>query len=478
MKAIRNFMESVIRGIRGNTLLIGIASLIWLLYRSGTNPARLRYPCQQACMANVSLYLSPVVLLAAQRIIRAREKLTLKSVTRAVLAVSLILLLFLFADTVGGKLFRPGILQAAQAKASSAAVPQSRHILPPNRVVSVHDSKATNWDYQTGYYWQYIDQKVVDDMVAQGVEALTGKDSIKGAWKDLIPYKPGDDIAIKCNFNNSQSDDYNNKMDVDAETVNAVVAGLQLVGVPPEHIWITDPSKVVPKKVRERMRTPGVQFASATGSKDVPNYHIIDYVEANSPDASVAQCPAGEKIRPSKVLVDAEHLINIPLLKSHIKYITGALKNHYGSVIYKDNDRWSMHAYFEEGGKRSVSEMEQTNILADINNNPNIRDKTRLILGDGLFGNPHGHLQPPERWAIFGNDDPNMLFFSRDPVALDSVMMDYIVAERGPQEHEHLHAAMALGLGVHDHWDSFEHKHYHLIDYKIIGLDKLLKPGA
>jgi len=489
MRNLKSFYQSVIRRIRGNGILIGIASLIWLLYRSGTNPARLRYPCQQACMANVSLYLSPVVLLAAKRVIRAREQVTARAVIRAVGIVSLLLLLFFVVDAAGGRLWqritRPAALTAASSGTTGdaegapgaanlpayVASPPPQRALPPSRVVSVHDSRATGWDYQTGYYWQCIDQEVVDDMVAQGIRALTGKDNLKDAWSDLIPYQPGDDVAIKCNFNNSGSDDYNNKMDVTAETVNAVVAGLLLIGVPPEHIWITDPSRLVPRKVRERMRTPGVQFASLSGLTGVPNYHAVDYVDADSPDASVAQCPAGEKIRPSKVLVEAEHLINIPLLKSHIKYITLSLKNHYGSVIYKDNDRNSMHAYFEEGRKRSSRELEQANILADISNNPHIRDKTRLIVGDGLFGNPHSHLQPPERWAIFGDDDPNMLFFSRDPVAIDSVMMDYIVAERGQQGHEHLHAAMALGLGVHDHWDSFEHKHYRLIDYKMIELD-------
>jgi len=96
--------------------------------------------------------------------------------------------------------------------------------------------------------------------------------------------------------------------------------------------------------------------------------------------------------------------------------------------------------------------------LADINNNPHIRDKTRLILADGIFGNAHSFDQDPERWNIFGNDDSNIFFFSTDPVAISSVMSDYIMEERGWQDHQQLHAADYIGLGVDEHWDSYEIK--------------------
>jgi hypothetical protein len=259
-------------------------------------------------------------------------------------------------------------------------------------------------------------------------------------------------------------------MDGYPESVNAVIDGLMSIGVPPGNIWITDPSRVVPARFRDRIENSEVQYY-ASGHCGDPNSHVVDYVDPDSPDASVAQCPAEEKIRPSQVFVDAEHLINIPLLKSHGSYITLALKNHYGSVIYRDNTLESMHAYFNQWGNTGGCDLERENILADINNNPHIRDKTRLVIGDGLFGNPHVNWGSVERWGIFDNDDPNILFFSIDPVAITSVMTDYIVAERGNQDHEHLHAAASLGLGVHEHWDSFESKHYSVIDYQIIDLD-------
>jgi len=49
-------------------------------------------------------------------------------------------------------------------------------------------------------------------------------------------------------------------------------------------------------------------------------------------------------------------------------------------------------------------------------------------LGDGLFaGNTWD--SPPLTMVTFGNKTPNSLFFATDPVAIDSVMHDFLAAE-------------------------------------------------
>jgi hypothetical protein len=103
-----------------------------------------------------------------------------------------------------------------------------------------------------------------------------------------------------------------------------------------------------------------------------------------------------------------------------------------------------------------------------------------LIVGDGLFGNALDNTSPPEKWAIWGNTDSNILFFGTDPIATDSVMCDYINEERvqnqWPQAtHASLHYGQELGLGVHDHWNTFTEKQYSLIDYRVVGSD--FEPG-
>ena len=45
-----------------NFIWLGISSVAWLLFRSGTKPSRLRYPCQQAAMSTSSLFLGTFAL--------------------------------------------------------------------------------------------------------------------------------------------------------------------------------------------------------------------------------------------------------------------------------------------------------------------------------------------------------------------------------------------------------------------------------
>jgi hypothetical protein len=109
-------------------------------------------------------------------------------------------------------------------------------------------------------------------------------------------------------------------------------------------------------------------------------------------------------------------------------------------------------------------------ILGDICNNPTLRDKHRLTVGDGLLGHPTSRISVAT-CSIFDNTDPNIFFFGTDIIATDSVMLDYIIEEQGGTViHSSLDYGADLDLGVHDHWDSFESKQYSLIDYISIDL--------
>ena len=73
----------------------------------------------------------------------------------------------------------------------------------PGQVIHIHSDQATHWSGQTDY-WNYVNQNVVNDMVDQGVMALTGTATVAAAWRTLLPsYQPGQGIAIKVSFNNS-----------------------------------------------------------------------------------------------------------------------------------------------------------------------------------------------------------------------------------------------------------------------------------
>jgi hypothetical protein len=471
-------------------LLIGISSLFWLLFRSMGKPSRLQYPCQKAALNNVIVLLGPSISGGMYKLIDLKAKIHPTTVLRILIIVPVFMVSTITADLVhnyyqsirksekmaGAN--ESGPIGISMGKVSVTGLPiystspfALANLAAPNDVISVHDSQATNWDYSTNYFWQYVNQDIVDTMIAMGVMYLTGTNNTNDAWNALIPYQAGESVVIKFNFNNSGCTTENNKIEPLAETANAIIDDLTAIGVPGNKIWIADPSRNIPERFRNMIKNPDIQYYGRSDCEGIPNYHTVTHVDPSSPAASIATCPEGEKILPFQVFVDANHLINVPKFLSHGSYVTLALKNHYGSVLYENFDRTTMHAYFNESGNSRGCNLDSANILADINNNPHIRDKTRLIIGEGLFGNQYSNRGDARRWDIFGNGSPNMYFFSTDPISISSVMTDYLMAERGWQSHQQLHAGAYLGLGVHEHWDNFENKNYSSFNYLIIDRD-------
>ena len=471
-------------------LIIGISSLFWLIYRSIEKPSRLQYPCQKASIYNVIVFLGPSILSGLHKLNHLKTKIHPNTVLRILIIVPVFMVSTITMDFIRN--YKQSIRKSEKMERANESgpigIPMGKvtatgstiystspfalaNLTAPNTVISVHDSQATNWNYTTDYYWQYVNQDIVDTMIAMGVMYLTGTNNTDDAWNALIPYQAGESVLIKFNFNNSGCTTENNKIEPLAETANAIIDDLTAIGIPGNRIWITDPSRDIPERFRNMITNPNIQYYGRYNCEGAPNYHTVTYVDPSSPAASIATCPEGEKILPFQVFVDADHLINVPKLLSHGSYVTLALKNHYGSVLYENFDRSTMHAYFNEGGNTAGCNLDSANILADINNNPHIRDKTRLIIGEGLFGNQYSNRGDARRWDIFGNGSPNMYFFSTDPISISSVMTDYIMAERGWQNHKQLHAGAYLGLGVHEHWDNFENKNYSSFNYIIIDRD-------
>ena len=104
-------------------------------------------------------------------------------------------------------------------------------------VVSVRDTHASDYDHNTGYFWEHVNQQAITNMVNKGVMALTGTFSVTDAWRALIPYSEGENVLMKLNFNNSrQCDIAENAIDPIPETVNAVIEGLTNIGIPDTNI--------------------------------------------------------------------------------------------------------------------------------------------------------------------------------------------------------------------------------------------------
>jgi uncharacterized protein (DUF362 family) len=167
-----------------------------------------------------------------------------------------------------------------------------------------------------------------------------------------------------------------------------------------------------------------------------------------------------------KALVQAAYLINMPIMKKHgMAGVTLGFKNHFGSIDGCDLVHWSVD--LGDGNYLSTY-----NGLIDIYNNTHFKNKTVLTIGDGLYGaRIDNWSEVPSPWPTFGNHSPNSLFFSRDPVAVDCVMYDFLDDEGGVPagSDDYLKLAAASGFGTFEHWDT-SHQ-YHTIDYRRIEVD-------
>jgi hypothetical protein len=138
----------------------------------------------------------------------------------------------------------------------------------------------------------------------------------------------------------------------------------------------------------------------------------------------------------------------MPILKRHgINPVSLGFKNHFGSInnITRAGDD-DLHNYIRPSNPLYSPTYSP---LVDIYQNPNIKDKTILTVGDALYGAFGATQAPPTSWNTFG-DAPNSFLFSKDPVAIDCVMVDFLVAEGqvGNSAHDYLFCAEGVGLGV------------------------------
>jgi len=319
-----------------------------------------------------------------------------------------------------------------------------------------------------------VDQDVVYQMVDQGVMHLTGTTTRAAAWEALMPnYVPAQRVAIKVNLNNAGSEgDSDNIIDALIQPVNAVIRGLMEIGITESDIWVYDAVRRIPNRFRNGCDFPGLQFSGAWGT-NAQSFSATERV-------SFEPRPGGPSLadqRISNVLASADYLINMPIMKKHgIAYVTLSFKNHFGSI----ENPAALHDYVEPSSSVYTPEY---NPMVDIYKNRHFVGKTVLTIGDGLYGcRPHNYAEP-EPWVTFSNQAPNSLFFSKDPVAMDCVMYDFLEAELGVQSgaDDYLMLAAQEGLGVFEHrasGASGPEEWYSLIDYVCLDLNQSVKLAA
>ena len=350
------------------------------------------------------------------------------------------------------------------------------------RVVHVHSSAATNWDYNHSTYYgrtqtaevKGVNQSVVNEMMDRGITMLFGlsPEDVEEAWSRLLPgYTPGKIVAVKVNFNNSYQSTCSSTVtyiDAIAQPMNALIRGLTQGGVREQDIILYDAIRSFSTRVYNELVFRNVQIHDWNGCRG----HASTWNSTDA-DALVKFYPPGggsPSVRICDTLVEADYLINMPIMKGHpLAGITLGFKNHFGST----NNPSGMHEIVDT----DYGSIDTYNGLVDLFSNPHIRDKTVLTIGDAIYGSRIKHNTPPEPWNTFDNQSPCSLLLSTDPVAIDCVMHDLLKAERGSSQPgtsgSYLKLAQEAGLGLFEFGEPWRQPYgsgYTRITYKRVDL--------
>ena len=355
----------------------------------------------------------------------------------------------------------------------------------PGRVAWAFDSKAAAWDGKKGLYSDADNnsQTRVDDMVEGVVMALTTMSTPKDAWNQLfctfnekkgkgyVGYKPGEKIAVKINLNDNGG---SNIIDATPQSVLALLHQLvDEAGVPQECITVYDAQRRGISAVYTYVEPlyPNVIYQNWGGF--VPD--VITY-SSEITDAGARSL--------AKAAYSADYMINMALMKRHSQPtdkwrdgagqtgITCTGKNQFGSIGYVPPLHFSIRDWSSKRG------MGTYNCIVDLMAHERIGENTLLYLVDAMYVNPkHNGKAVKFKRAPFNNGWTSSFLASNDPVAIESVVLDFIFSELplAANADNFLHEAANIGnppseikyvgadlrsLGVHEHWNNPDDRQY------------------
>jgi len=477
--------------------LTGLVSFFWFLIRVIPKPSRATYPCQRVAAPLASgfvVWLIGVVCSSlAYRKARqflSRTRYLMATVCACVAVASIWWSLSITNSHSANAAFTP-----TDPPNSPMGVAKGIY---PGRVVWIRDPAATSWDGSTGSWWDddNTHQDLVDDMVSRSIRTLAGQPDDDQAWDALFRhfnqtygfgdfgYQSGEKIAIKINMN----------QDAGAPLGSGWVPGagmpsphvvysfidqlVNVVGISGSAITVYDASRYIGDPIYEKVRSnPDPNFQSVAFvvapvvAKDGRIGATLDMdnpVHTKGGTAYLPQC-----------VTQAKYIINMAQLRPHQLFgVTLCAKNHFGSVRFPSTmtqQGWTalpLHNYGLRGNP-----MGSYNCLVELNGHRHLARKTLLYFMDGLYPAAHQHGNVM-KFTSFGDDWFSSMLASQDPVAIDSVGLDFLRNEPRCTEvtgypDNYLHE-MALAenppsgtfydperdgiyldsLGVHEHWNN------------------------
>ncbi len=473
----------------------GLLSLIWFLTRVVPKPSRATYPCQRAAAPLASAFVAWLAGLVGSTLAYRRAGRLLhrsRYVLAGFCAAAAVTILWASIGATNSSPAQAAVFTPSESANSPMGVAKGIH---PGRVVWIRDADATSWDGSTGNWWddKSTDQDAVDAMLSAAVKTLTGESSDSEAWDALfrhfnkskglgdVGYQKPEKIAIKLNMNQDRGGDWRpDAGNPSPQVVYSLVDQLiNVAGVPGSAITLFDSSRYIGDPIYTKIRSNPDRNFQSVRFVVAPDTADSGRIAAAHDSSNPLHTKAGTAYLPQCV-TQAKYLINLALLRAHTLFgVTLCAKNHFGTTYFPDNGGWTprpLHRY----GSRSDS-MGSYNCLVNLNGHKHLNGKTFLYMIDGLYP-ARNQTSGIIRFASLGNDWFSSILVSQDPVAIDSVGLDFLRNEQtlnpnvvdvtgNPDNYLH-EAALARkppsgttydpeadgtgleSLGVHEHWNN------------------------
>jgi len=489
--------------------LLGLLAIIWFLVRVIPKPSRATYPCQQVAAGMGIGFLSYLlIILGSFPIFKTIRKVSSLSMGRTFIVFCIILI----TTTIGISVSSVIRFQQNLSHIESANAPIGVAIgINPGRVVWMQDFDAAKWDEKNSSWWDDVntDQNEVNKMFSNSIQSLTGAKTDLEAWKKLFSfhnqkngrkengYKNGEKIAIKinCNANTALETKWIDKGYSSPQMIYALVTQLiEVAGVHGSDIVIADPSRYISEIIYNKIRSnPSPEYKQITfEQKEAAN--LTGYKTALPDPANKIYfiMPGGKTsfMLLPQCFTDATYLINLSVVRPHRVFgITSAAKNLFGAVFDVDSAKFmpnKLHA-FALWDYPTPNKMGEAHCHPVLLGHETTNSKTFLYLSDGLYTG-YNQTSAIKRWSTMDNKWFSSILMSQDPIALESVVLDFISSEpnltngnpsfNGNQENALHECALAdnppsgarydpendgtglKSLGVHEHWNNSTDKKY------------------
>lgn len=426
---------------RISILILGITSTVWFLFRVIPKPQRATYPCMRAAAPLMSGFVIWLIATfgAAFAFVKAKRHWREMRYVAAIL----------FVIAGFGLTFFMSSNYKAEAKTTSEELKiwykQNEPLgiargMFPGRVAWVHNPKVAAWDGSSGFWWEdrFNNQPETDKLFAQTLFTLTNAKTEKKAWDALFRhfnktkrnvdagYKTGQKIAIKINQNNTYSLESNNEINANPQLILSLLKSLVYqAGIPQENITVTDPSRFITDNIYDKCHAafPNVRYVDHNGGKGREKAEFVENAIPYSVDNG--------KVRQglATCIVEADYIINLALMKGHVSQgVTLCAKNYFGCTSIEDDWRKNSHS---SGFSQNQDGSHKYLVFVDFLGHKDLGEKTMLFLIDGIYSNKFVDKVPAFKWKLnpFNNNWPNSLFASQDGVAIDAVVLDFIIAE-------------------------------------------------